>query len=73
MDGLYTRPYIAYVFADGTVGKPFVLPQSKGDFYDKCMNSFNIPELIKGEVNVNRHELVQKVFSEEKKQVTSRI
>jgi hypothetical protein len=37
------------------------------------MNSFNIPELIKGEVNVNRHELVQKVFSEEKKQVTSRI
>ena len=73
MDGLYTRPYIAYVFADGTVGKPFVLPQSKGDFYDKCMNSFNIPELIKGEVNVNRHALVQKVFSEEKKQVTSRI
>jgi dipeptidyl aminopeptidase/acylaminoacyl peptidase len=73
MDGLYTRPYIAYVFADGTIGKPFALPQSKGDFYDKCMNSFNIPELIKGEVNVNRHELVQKVFSEEKKQVTSRI
>lgn len=71
MDGLYTRPYIAYVFADGTVGKPFVLPQAKGDFYDKCMNSYNIPELIKGKVDVSRQEMVQKVLSEEKKQVTS--
>ena len=71
MDGLYTRPYIAYVFADGTVGKPFVLPQVKGDFYDKCMNSYNIPELIKGKVDVSRQEIVQKVLSEEKKQVTS--
>ena len=71
MDGLYTRPYIAYVFADGTVGKPFVLPQAKGDFYDKCMNSYNIPELIKGKVDVSRQEMVRKVLSEEKKQVTS--
>ena len=73
MDGLYTRPYIAYVFADGTVGKPFILPQAKGDFYDKCMNSYNIPELIKGEVEVSRHELVRKALSEEKNQVTSQI
>ena len=73
MDGLYTRPYIAYVFADGTVGKPFVLPQAKGDFYDKCMNSYNIPELIKGKVDVSRQEIVQKVLSEENKQVTSAI
>jgi len=69
MDKLYTRPYIAYVHADGTVGKPFVLPQAKGDFYDKCMNSYNIPEFIKDKVNVNRLELVQKSLSEEKKQI----
>lgn len=73
MDGLYTRPYIAYVHADGTVGKPFVLPQAKGDFYDKQMYSYNIPELIKGKVDVNRTELVRKVLDDEKKQVTSRI
>ncbi|MBQ8441861.1 MAG: PD40 domain-containing protein [Bacteroides sp.] len=73
MDGLYTRPYIAYVRADGTVGKSFVLPQAKGDFYDKFMNSYNIPELIKGKVDVNRYELLQKVLDDEKKQVTSRI
>ncbi len=73
MDGLYTRPYIAYVSADGMVGKPFILPQAKGDFYDKCMNSYNIPELIKGKVDVNRRELVHKALGEEKKPVTSRI
>lgn len=73
MDGLYTRPYIAYVHTDGTVGKPFVLPQAKGDFYEKQMYSYNIPELIKGKVDVNRHELVRKVLDDEKKQVTSRI
>ena len=73
LDGLYTRPYIAYVSVDGTVGKPFLLPQSKGGFYEKCMNSYNIPELIKGKVDVNRHELIQQALSEEKKQVTSRI
>ena len=69
MDGLYTRPYIAYVAADGTVGKPFLLPQAKGDFYKECMNSFNIPELVKGKVEVDRYSLVQKVLDERKEQV----
>lgn len=68
-DGLYTRPYIAYVAADGTIGKPFVLPQAKGDFYQECMNSFNIPELVKGKVDVNQYQLVQKVLDEQKEQV----
>ena len=73
MDGLYTRPYIAYVNKDGTVEKPFVLPQAKGNFYGKCMDSFNIPELIKGKVEVGHHELLRQVLGEEKTQVTSRI
>lgn len=73
MDKLYTRPYIAYVYADGTVGKPFVLPQSKGDFYDKCMYSYNIPELVKGKVDVSPYELTRHALGEEKKQVVSGI
>ena len=73
MDGLYTRPYIAYVHEDGKVGKPFVLPQAKGDFYFKCMNSYNIPELLKGKVEIGSHELVRHALSEEKRQVKSGI
>jgi hypothetical protein len=68
-DGLYTRPYIAYIAADGTTGKPFILPQERGDFYQECMTSFNIPELVKGKVEVERYSLLQKILSDEKEQV----
>ena len=73
MDGLYTRPYIAYIADDGSVGKPFVLPQERGDFYQECMNSFNIPELVRGKVDVDRYQLVQKACGEQKEQVKSAI
>jgi Tol biopolymer transport system component len=69
IDGLYTRPYIAYIAADGKAAKPFILPQKKGDFYQKCMNSFNIPELVSGKVEVNRYQLTKKALSNEKEQV----
>lgn len=69
IDGLYTRPYIAYIAADGKAAKPFILPQKKGDFYQKCMNSFNIPELVSGKVEVNRYQLTKKALSDEKEQV----
>lgn len=73
LDGLYTCPYIAYIDADGTIGKPFILPQARGDFYQECMNSFNIPEMVKGKVDVNRYQLVQKALDEQKEQVKSGI
>ncbi|MGM9759574.1 MAG: hypothetical protein ACI30I_05600 [Parabacteroides sp.] len=57
LDGLYTRPFFAYVNHKGEVSKPFLLPQEKCDFYDRCMKSFNIPEFIKGPVQINSYEL----------------
>ena len=68
-DGLHTRPYIAYIDANGTAGKPFVLPQERGNFYQECMNSFNIPELVKGKVETGRYTLIQKILDNEKEQV----
>ena len=52
MDGLYTRPYIAYIDADGKACKPFLLPQKDTEFYDRFMMSYNIPEFITGKVKV---------------------
>lgn len=52
LDGLYTRPYIAYVDENGNTGKPFVLPQKDADFYHHFMKSYNIPEFITGKVKV---------------------
>lgn len=59
IDGLYTRPYLCYLGADGQPSKPFVLPQEDPDYYTRSLFSFNIPELIRGEVPVDTYELVQ--------------
>ena len=60
IDGLYTRPYIAYVGEDGKVGKPFLLPQKDVGFYPSFMKSFNIPEFITGKVKVQGRALAIK-------------
>lgn len=50
-DGLYTRPYISYVDANGKAHKPFIVPQrNAAHFYDWLMDSYNVPEFVKGEV-----------------------
>ena len=60
-DGLYTRPYIAYIAADGTASKPFCLPQSTGDYYDALMYSYNVPELTR---NAVRYKVLTTVSAE---------
>ncbi|OAV73152.1 translocation protein TolB [Bacteroidales bacterium Barb6] len=49
-DGLYTRPYIAYIDTTGNSAKPFLLPQKDTEFYARFMKSYNIPEFITGKV-----------------------
>ena len=52
MDGLYTRPYIAYINDEGKAEKAFVVPQKDVEFYDNQMKSYNVPEFIKDKVKV---------------------
>lgn len=44
-DGLFGKPYFCHVSPDGTVTKPFVLPQKNPHFYDNMLRSFNVPDL----------------------------
>lgn len=44
-DGLYGKPYFSHVAPDGTVTKPFLLPQKNPHFYDIMLRSFNVPDL----------------------------
>lgn len=57
IDGLYTRPYIAYIDEEGKLGKPFILPQKDPGFYSRFMKSYNIPEFITGKVKVRSRVL----------------
>jgi len=43
---VFTRLFISYVDADGTVHKPIVLPQKDPAFYESCLLTFNTPELV---------------------------
>ena len=65
VNGLYTHAYIAYVDEQGKVHKPFLLPQHDPDFYDHFMKSYNIPEFITGEVELNSYDIAQ--FAKEDK------
>lgn len=60
IDGLYTRPYFAYMNKNGQVGKPFLLPQKDPDYYHCFMKSYNIPEFITGKVKKQSHAIAQK-------------
>lgn len=44
-DGMYGKPYICHIDAQGRCGKPFVLPQSDPYHYEKMLKSYNIPDL----------------------------
>ena len=57
IDGLYTRPFIAYINQDGEPAKPFLLPQKDVNFYHQFMLSYNIPEFITGKVKQNGFKL----------------
>lgn len=70
MDGLYTRPYIAFIDADGRIDKPFVLPQKKGNFYTDFMNSYNIPEFVGGKIEVGQRKLLDVLCNDAAKKVT---
>ena len=57
-DGLYTRPYFAYVSEDGKVGKPFMLPQRTRDYYEDSMWSYNIPEFVSDKIDVSARTII---------------
>jgi len=69
IDGLYTRPYIAYIDENGNAAKPFLLPQRDPNFYDEFMKSFNIPEFTKGPMDFDSYQLEKIYKNENSKQV----
>jgi len=56
-NGLYTLTYFSHIASDGTPSKPFVMPQEDPELYDYLMYSYNLPELVKGEVTINPYDL----------------
>jgi len=53
LNGLSLRSYFSHMDNDGNITKPFILPQEDPLFYDRFLNSFNIPELVRSKVNLD--------------------
>ncbi|MFA9389820.1 MAG: hypothetical protein ACERKD_08425 [Prolixibacteraceae bacterium] len=64
IDGTTTRPFISYIDEYGKARKPFVLPQKDPLFYQSFKTNYNVPELITGEVKVDRLKLLDAVLGE---------
>ena len=72
-DGLYTKPYIGHINAEGKASKPFLLPQENPrEFYLRLMDSFNIPEFITGKVEAGPEDFAKSAIDGTASEVTSR-
>ena len=63
-DGLFTRTYLSYVDGAGTAYKPFVLPQQDPTYYDSLLETYSVPELVKGPVRVSKSRLAHAARAE---------
>ncbi len=61
-NGLFARPHFSYVDEQGRFHTPFVLPQEDPTFYDACVQTFNVPELVRGPITVGPSALARGVL-----------
>ncbi len=62
--GSFTRTYFSYVDEAGQVHNPFVLPQRDPAYYDSLLETYSVPELVKGGVKARRSLLALVARSE---------
>ncbi len=58
---IFTRTFFAHIDSDGHVSKPWVLPQKNPVYYDACLWTYSVPELITEPVKVTPVALARRV------------
>ena len=58
-NGLYTLPYLCAIDPEGRPGKPFLVPQKNPNHYDDLLYSYNLPELVRGRVELSPYQIQQ--------------
>jgi len=69
--GQFTRLYFSYIDQMGKAHKPFILPQRDPSFYDSFILLYNVPEFIKGPIQVDERALVDAVRTPHKIRVNA--
>jgi hypothetical protein len=65
-NGIFTRTYISYVDRQGKAYKPLLLPQKDPVYYDSCLWTYSVPELVLEPVGVTKEELGRVVRGSQK-------
>lgn len=61
-DGLFTQLFIAHIDDNGNASKPMLLPQiNPYDFYQMQFYSYNIPELVKSDIELSSFDIDKKI------------
>jgi hypothetical protein len=58
VDGTFARLYFSYIDDQGRAHKPVLLPQQDPTFYDRCLKTYNVPELTPTPVPATQRALV---------------
>lgn len=59
LDGLFARPHFGYLDDQGHFHKPFILPQEDPLYYQSCLETYNLPELVREPVHVTEAQLIE--------------
>ena len=54
---MFTRTYFSYIDVNGVASKPFVLPQKDPGYYESCLRTFSVPELVVEPVRTTKEAL----------------
>jgi hypothetical protein len=64
--GVFTRTYIAYLDKNGKIYKPIRLPQKDPRYYESCLWTYSVPELVTEPIHATKEKLGRVVRSSEK-------
>ena len=56
-DGIHGHVWFSHVDEDGSVSKPFVLPQSDPRYYETFLKTYNAPQFVRSPVNAEQFAL----------------
>lgn len=62
MDHVFARPHFAYIDQNGRASKAFVLPQKNPEYYNSCLETFNVPEFIREPVRISAKRLAKTAY-----------
>lgn len=63
LDGMTSKPFICYIHPNGSISKPFILPQKEPDYYLTDHRNFSRPELIRERVDLSFSDLSKAIYS----------